>query len=353
MKRFTASTIVKPSIKIRRRRLLPTAGEVVARVGQNINAAHVVARTARDLNFRVLPVSDRLGIPPEKLPDLVTVGAGDQVEAGTVLMHKKRLWRSQQIVSPVNGVIYAIQNGRIIIQERTDFLELRALVNGRVASIIPNRGVEIEVIGALAQAVWGSGKETFGKLLMVASAPDDAFSTAQLSSNTSGNILATGPIESEESIRRAEEGGVRGLVASSMPAHLHPAAVHSTLPILLTEGWGHQPMALPIFELLRQFSGREATLLGKYTPEQPVRPEILIPTDETPQANITSVRKPLALGVRARITRAPYAGQMGEIVHIYKLGHTTPVGVRAHGADLILSDGRRVFVPLANLDAII
>jgi hypothetical protein len=62
---------------------------------------------------------------------------------------------------------------------------------------------------------------------------------------------------------------------------------------------------------------------------------------------------PLAVGQTVRIIRPPHANQTGAVTHIYQQKRLTTIGTRVYGADIKLADGTAVFVPIANLEAII
>lgn len=350
MKRYAAISIVERSIKIRRRRVLPHAGEIVANIGQELGPVQVVARAPREIDFRILPVSERLGISEDEVLNLMTVKVGDQVEAGASLMQHRRMWRKKKVVSPIHGHVYDVVNGRIILQKSTDWLELRALVRGRVASQVANRGVEIEVTGALMQAQWGSGKEAFGKLAVLAYSPEEPFFPQQLQADLNGRIIAVGIIDNEDALHKAEEAGIRGIIAASMSASLADVARELAIPIVLTDGWGRIPMAKPIFDMLRDLDEQELSLFANADYALGERPEIIVPHSEIPKTTIADIRKPIAVGKQVRIIRPPYQGKMGTIVYLYRMSSDTPLGVKTMGADVVFDDGRRVFVPLANID---
>lgn len=353
MKHFTPTTIVEPSIKIRRQRLLPTVGEVSVRIGQEVSPVQVVARTPRTTRFRILPLGEWLKMSPEGVAESLLVTPGQRIEMGSPLIRYRRMLRTEEVTSPVNGVVFAVQNGRLILQEQSDWLEMRAMVRGRVAGLVPNRGVELEINGAVAQGRWGSGKTSVGRLLVLANSPDETFLPSQLGADVSGRIIAVGIIDEEQPIRRAEDAGVRAIIAASMPSHLRETAVNCTMPILLTEGWGRLPMNERIYQLLLTKNEEETTVFAHPQDHFGQRPEIIIPSSEPPKANFADIRKPLAIGQPVRLTRAPYQGQIGEVVQIFQLSKGTSVGIKAPGADVVLANGQRVFVPLANLDAII
>jgi hypothetical protein len=353
MQRFTRSTIIEPMTRVRRERLLPKQGEVVARVGHEVSPVQVVARAPREVDFYILPASDLLRVPPADLPKHLAVEPGMALEQGMPLVHKRGFLGRKELASPVDGILYEISNGRLIVQQTSDWVELRAMVQGRVINQIPNRGVVLEIHGSLVQAIWGSGKEGYGKIKVAAETADAPFTAEQMGPDVVGHILVVGKGGQLEAFQRAEESSVRGIIAGSITADIYQVASSFAFPVVVTDGIGDQSMTQPIFQLLQQAVGREVSLFGRAQDHGGNRPEIIIPRPATPGVEPPPSHKPLAVGQTVRLLRSPYNNQIGKVVRLYQRAKTTPIGTRAHGADVKLSDGHIVFVPYANLDAII
>ena len=94
------TTIVAPLIRLRVRRVLPIAGEVITGIGQTVTPMQTVARATQYTRYRILPLSDLLQIPPAELANALMVHAGDRVKQGMMLVDKKGfLGRRQQYQS--------------------------------------------------------------------------------------------------------------------------------------------------------------------------------------------------------------------------------------------------------------
>jgi hypothetical protein len=351
MQRYIRSTVVEPLIRLRRERILATGGDVVVRNGQEVSPMQVVARRPQEMNFHILPVSSHLRISPTKLEEHLLVQEGATVEQGTPLV-AKRGWFGKPFLSPMDGTVYRIRDGRIILQRTVGWTELRAILPGRVVRQIPNQGVVIEAIGSLIQAIWSSGKNGFGRLKMVAQSVDQPFSAHQLSDETEERVLVVGVVNQLDALRRAAQIRTQGLIAASMSAELIQMSRSLAFPILLTDGIGSQPMAQPIFRMLQESDSREVTLFGGDHTNDYRRPEIIVLQSAIPSVDSDIAPGPISVGQSVRILRAPYSSQVAEVVRLYARAQTTLVGTKAHGADVKLTDGRIVFVPYANLDAI-
>jgi hypothetical protein len=276
-------TQVKALTTIRRERLLPQPGEVIVRAGQEVSPVQVVARASQDTGFQILRASQMLGVSPEELPKYLLVEEGTAVQRGMPLMRGKRnlLGRGKRYACPVDGVLYQIRNGYLILQHTPELVELRAMMHSRVANVVSDRGVILETNGSLIQAMWDSGKDAYGKLKVLARSAEDILEAGQLGPDVHGAILVTGRIEKRELLQQAEENGVRGIIVSSLPADISRAVRSLSYPVFLTDGIGYQSMAEPIFQLLKQSEGREVSLFMRTPERRGSRPEIVIPLPAT------------------------------------------------------------------------
>ncbi len=353
MEHYVRTTIIQPHMKIRRERALPQSGEITVGVGNEVNPSQTVARTPLRTQFAIVDASEILGVPPEKVNDCVIVEKESIVDVGTVLAHRKQVVRQKQVLSPAEGVMFDVINGRIFIQQTSDWIETRAMVSGRVVSYVGDRGVIIETYGTLIQGIWGSRKEGYGKLKMMSRNNNGFLAKDQLNHEVGKLILGVGRLEHLEVLYLAQEMGVAGIIVGGMSADLCEAAYGLNYPIILTDGVGKQNMSSTVFSLLQGVEGRETSLFASYDASRGQRPEIIVPEAATPTSEAMQANKPLQIGQKVRLIRTPYVGQIGEVVKIYVLSQLLATGAKAQGADIRLSDGHVVFVPFANMDVII
>lgn len=353
MDHFTRSTVTGALTRIRRQRLLPRGGEVVVNLGQEVSPLQVLARAPLSMEFQLILAAKHLKVPIDEFENYALVQEGSKVDQGMPLAEKKRLLGKQVVQSPIDGEITRIYNGRIIIKHTADYIELRSMVQGRVVNYIEDRGVTIEVIGTLIQAMWSAGTVAFSPLRVIGDKPDKPLTFDDISGEISNHIIAIGQIDSIEPVQRAIDEGVRGFIIGSMPAELASACRSLNTTILLTDGFGEHGMAIPIFEQLQEANGQETSLFGKDGITIDQRAEIIIPKAGTPTLETPPHDKPLEKGQRVRILRQPYLGQIGEIDYLFRRFHVTPSGVRVRGANVRLPNGQVVFVPTTNLDALI
>lgn len=347
-------TPVQPFTKIRRERRLPQAGEVVVSLGQQVNPVQVVARTSQQRGYTIVPAAEILGVPEEEVAQYLLVEEGTAVQRKKPLLRKRGLFGGKEYVSPVNGTLYQVSNGRLVLQQTPDLLEVRAMIQGIVAGNLGNRGVVIETHGTLIQGKWANGREGYGTIKAVGEDRDLPLAREHIGADVRGTILVAGVLQQAGVLDLAEENSVRGVIVGSVPARLAPALSGYRFPIIVTEGFRGQKMSTPIFDLLRQMQGREASLLGAPANAW-TRPEIIIPRPgrhEKSTAVSSETTISLNLGQTVRILREPYAGQVGQVIAIHGRARVTELGYRLPGADVAITDDRVIFVPFPNLDMI-
>lgn len=341
-------TIIKPLVTIKRERSLDTAGEIVVRLGQQLTPVQVVARTSGQIGYFIVPAGEMLGMSADEVASNLLVEEGTAIQKGTPLVRKSGLLGRKRISSPIDGVLYQVKAGRLIIQQSAELVELRSMMHGFVSHFVSNRGVMIETTGSLIQAGWSPGREGYGQLQVVTNGPDETLRPKHIGAETRGKVLVAGRLERPNLLERAEENSARGLIIGSVPSEIRPALESALLPIVVIDGFGYHPMNSPAFQLLKQSEGRDVCLLSRKT-----RPEIIIPLPINDQAE--SQGKPeltLKQGQQVRILRQPYLGQIGEVVSTYTRSRLTDVGFRTAGADVKLQSGQTVFIPYTNLDII-
>ena len=343
---------MKTLVTIRRERLLPRTGEVTMRIGQQVTPVQIVARTVDQPRYMVLHASKVLGVPPGDISRYLLVEEGATLSKGTPVLRKPgSLGRGKLFNAPVDGILYHIHNGRLVIQLPQEAIELRAMVRGYINNIVAHRGVTLEITGTLIQALWGSGKEGVGKLKAGSRDEHGEFSLNTLDKEAHGAVMVAGMVTEGSALQAMEQHGVRGLIVGSMSAGLCAAATKLEIPVILTDGIGAQGMARPIFKLLQESEGRETTLFAQVNSQNGERPEIIIPlpaNTNPSQPALPGVK--LELGQTVRLIRAPYTGQIGKVSRLYDRARNSAIGLRVAGADVTLPDGQVVYVPYTNLD---
>jgi hypothetical protein len=346
---------------VRRERRLPSGaiGEVMVQDHVPVEANTVVLRGAVSGEFLILNALEPLGLrrPDELTEDLFIAKSGDVVDRGQVIAQKGEGRRAKTLKAPIRAVLSRIEyeSGRVILQVNPEPVEVAAMCPGMVTSVRGTNEVLIETSGALIQCAWGNGKSAYSQYRVEPEEGIESLDSNSLLQQWRGTaIIMKKPILSSKVFSIAAELEMTGIIAPSMRSDLREAALRQQLPVILTEGFGDQQMSEMVYNLLLDNQGRPA-LIDATEPERwsSSRPEIIIPLPSggalppTPEANL-----PLAEGSVVRITRSPYAGMSGRVRRISDIPRAVGNGLRLPGADVQLSSGRTVFVPLANLELV-
>ncbi|HLF25462.1 MAG TPA: hypothetical protein VJG32_03930 [Anaerolineae bacterium] len=347
---YPPETRVMPMILLRRERLLPADGAILVAPGQRVESSDVVARTEVGGQFRTFEIARLLRVPPARATKYLKKHVGDVIKTGDVLASRPM----RQVRSPISGTIVDVdpRDGRVAIEIASKEVELRAYLKGIVGNILGNRGVVVETPGALIQAAWGIGGESYGVLHVVTESADEPLKASLIDVKAHGSVVAGGGWITASALEQAQSLQLRGMIAGSIEGDLIETAMQLPFPIILTEGVGRSAMAAPIFELIRSQEGREVSISAETRMRWGVvRPEILIPLPaETRPPLPPAVGSPLTVGARVRVVRGPYVGSVGTVSAIPSRAQRIETGTRVHGAEVRFSPSSAAFVPFANLE---
>jgi hypothetical protein len=350
---YPFETQITPLTTVRRERMLPVSGDVLAVIGERVEPTQVVARADLPGEFRILPVARLLDIPASDVKRYMRVNLGDEVQRGQIIARRGRLF-ALTVKSPIDGIVAASGGGRLLIEANPTPFDLRAYIHGTVSNVLQYYGVVIETPGAVIQGAWGVGGESLGVLKCIVDSPDELLEAEAIDPSCHGTILVGGIGLSDAALERAEELQVRGIVVGGLPPELVSRVEEVPFPTIVTEGIGKVPMSKPIFRLLRTHDGREASISGRVQPRWGiVRPEIVIPLPaETVPPAQTQPGTPLKVGARVRLVRSPHMGAVGTVVALPVHARRLETGARVHGAEVDMGQDARVFAPLANLEVL-
>lgn len=376
----TFEPVVNPLTMVTQVRALPMAGEVLKRVGNRVEPDEVVARTLVPARGQRFAVARQLALAEKDLAAAVLVEDGADVEAGDVLVRvgrlRQRIWRA-----PIAGTLSRAeeQQGYLVIVPDSQNYELRVHIKGFVAAVEPYRSLTIQTPAALIQGAFGFGGEQHGVLRAAVTDPGDELLPEMLDERSALSILIGGGPIGVAALARAVELRVRGLILGSITEEalrsflgyhgdadwdvggsgwLFPPATARDFPLTLmvTEGLGRRPMNGPAFELLTSYDGSEAALDGQtwlHGREQR-RPQVIIPLTRADPAGIPPEpdAEQLGIGVAVRIVSDDLLGQVGLIVGLPRRMQALGCGARYTVAEVRLTDGQTVPVPLGNLEAL-
>ncbi len=356
-------TRVVPFTRIRRERRLPVRGEVSATIGSKMDPLDVIARAIPPKARRALSLTRVLGVREKDVPRRLLKQVGDTIEPREIIIAKPINFGLQQLVyrAPGAGTIVAIKGSWMVLDLDGPPFDLRALYRGSVVSLTPRLGAVIEGQGALIQGAWGSGKEGYGVLKVMAQTPEDILQAEPLDVDTRGMILVGGAGATEQALRRAESLQAQGVIVGGLEARLLELAKKMELPIIITEGFGNVPMSQPIFDLLKEFNGQDAAVNGLTRMRGgALRPEIFIPLVSSRLADRGTLQEltPLSAqpGAKVRVIRDPYLGRTGKLPEELLIKWTSDEsGARLPSVEVEFNDARgneRAIIPWTNLELI-
>lgn len=342
-----------PFTHVVRRRLLPAAGEVLVSLGDQVQPEQVVARGHLPGQTIVMDLAWALKTDPQRAARALRVQIGQEVTPDTVLASRWRGLRQARARPPESGVVTGLHEGCLLMQPSPRLLALTASLPGEVVEVFPQRGVAIRTGGSLVRGAWGVGGERAGTLVAVSESPDAAVAWQQITLAQRGAILVAGVLVDHRVLFRARQFRLGGLVLGSMHPNLRPLCERLGLPVMVTEGLGRISMARAIFEHMRRCHGRLAFLSVSQSEAWPrPAPELVIPLPAQRDSTAVMLAHPLQVGVRVRLTRPPYLGLVGQVTELPPWPQPTAAGAPALGARVRLADGRRLFVPLVNLEVL-
>lgn len=345
-------THILPVATIRRERLMPAEGRIIARRGQQVNPSDIVAEAVIRPEHLLLDIALGLGLPAKETDHYIQRRAGDEVGEGDVIAGPVGIGR-RVVRAPKPGTVVVAGDGQVLMELEGEFSELKAGYSGLVTEIVGDRGVIIETVGALVQGVWGNGKINFGLLNVLAQAPDELVTTDKLDVSLRGAVIMAGICEDEKVLRSAEELPIRGMILASMDAGLVPVALSVNYPIVLTEGFGHLPMNQQAFAVLSSSGKREVALNAEsWDRIGNTRPEVVISAAEVTYPEVPTELVNYSIGQTVRVVSPPYKSMLGKLTSIPQFLSRLPSGLLANTAEVVFENGDSVQIPLANLEII-
>jgi hypothetical protein len=338
-----------PTAQIVRRRLLTAPGEVVAQVGDQVEANDIVARALIDGQLRSLDLARGLQASARAVSRYVRVSEGDRLTAGDLVARRGILLGRRELRSPWSGTVRGVCDGCLFLREDPREMQLHAYLPGRVVEQYPERGVAIQASGALVRGIWGGGYEGYGILAVRTETPGDELRWDSFGLCYRGTIVVGGTLRDPRVLHRASHFRLSGLVVGSIAPELMPLLAALRLPVVITEGLGGIPMAGPVFELLRQHHGRRAAICGPQGGGQS-GPELVIPLPGEGPLMALVPAQAIEPGDIVRLTRPPFMGAVAQVIALPGRPQETAIGTHADGAEVRLQDGRRAFVPYVNME---
>ena len=352
---------VLPLTTIERRRMLPVAGTVLVRSGQEVSASEVIATADVFAEHISLDLARGLGVPKAQVAELMQRKIGDKISKGSVIASRSGVV-SRVVRAPKAGKLVAVGGGQALLQVSRKPFELRAGIPGQIFKVEPDYGAIIRMTGSWIQGVWGNGRLGIGGLYVAAAKPDHVLTSRDIDPSRRGQILFAGHCAEASVLEAVLQMKMRGLVLGSLTTKLRPMAAQMPYPIMVMEGFGNIPVNPIAYRLLSTSADREITLnAAHFNRSTGDRPEIVIPASSDIDAPMPMQMVPLDIGNQVRILRDPYMGMVGSVTGLLGVRRLEN-GLHAETAEVTLDKvednieeepvEEKVVVPLANLEII-
>ena len=368
---YTPGLKVLHYTKLKKNRRLPIKGEVSKGKGDKVNADDVIAKTDLPGNVNMLKVANLLNISPADIHDVLEVKEGDTVNKGDMIAQTDGLFGffKSSVNSPVSGTIESISDltGQVVIREAPLPVEVDAYIEGVIDEVIEKEGVVIKSQGAFIQGIFGIGGESRGEIKILSPDRDAEISADMISTDHEGLIIVGGSFISLDAYKKALDCKVAGVVVGGFNYYDLDEVLGYTLGVaitgsedlitslIVTEGYGKIQMGQQTFDLLKNNSGKLASINGATQIRAGViRPEIIIPikSNKDDEVNLDKEKTVgMTEGSTVRVIRSPNFGKIGTVkelpAELRQMESETMVRIA-----IIEIGGNKVEIPRSNLEVV-
>ncbi len=368
---YTPGLKVTKKTIVRKERKLPLKGNVLVKVGDEVEPDTIVAKTELPGDVQTINLAGKLGIMPDEVKDFILKKEGDPVEKDEVIAETKGLFGrflKTQIKSPVKGTIETISpiTGQLIIREPPIPVQIDAYIKGKIVEVIENEGVIVETVATFVQGIFGIGGETKGVIRRIVDKPSDPVTPDVIDDSLKGAIGIGGSIVTKETLDKAVKVGMSALVVGGIDdmdlkkflGYEIGVAITGNeqkgITLIITEGFGKMNMSNKAFKLLTDSEGKHASVNGATQIRAGVmRPEVIIPLEgETGEDIEIKEARGLEVGDLVRIIRAPYFGYIGKVVELPPELQKIETEAKVRVLVVETDNGERITLPRANVEII-
>ena len=368
---YTPGLKVLKNTKILKERRLPLKGSVDTSVGDTVAPEDIIAKTDLPGNVQMVNVANQLNVDASDVETVMIAKEDSKVSKNDLIAQTNGIFGyfKSNVNSPVDGTIESVSNitGQVVIREAPIPVEVDAYIRGVVDEVITEEGVVIKSYGSFVQGIFGIGGESRGEIKMLSENRTSEISVDMIMPEHKGMIIVGGSFISLEAYKKALECKVAGVVVGGFNYYDLEEILGYTLGVaitgseelitslIVTEGYGKIQMGQQTFDLLKENSGRLASINGATQIRAGViRPEIIIPTDASSQKDSDENSKKMSgmtEGSLVRVIRSPNFGKIGSVKELpselRKMESETMVRVA-----IIDIDGEFVEIPRSNLEVV-
>lgn len=378
---------VRPNAEVRRLRAFPALGQVEVKPGSEVTWDTVLGHYASRQRLRFVRVEHS----GDSIAATVLVGVGQKVKRGEVLAYYSFLFGLgfTEYTSPCDGEVVEINDtlGAIAIKEA--LVPLVSNMPGQVVLTDDALGVTVANRGDLVYGVAGAGYGRSGALEVKVSSPDGVLRPGYLSAQDAGKVIVAGKTVTQELLEACLRWRVAGIVAGSVPYNVYrwykdiaekldwdeflarywarelkqrdskvPPPMEIATALVITEGFGDEPMNQAAFELLSKHAGERVFLDGSGAFQSQAAgsdetvPCAFIPASGAAQGEAggqmgLAVLQP---GDRVKVYGLTGAPQEAHVVDVEGEELRLETGMSVPGVKVRLASGEEQLVPLFNVE---
>lgn len=368
---YTPGLKVTERLVVKKRRILPLKGDVVVKVGDKVGPDDVVARTHLPGNVVPLNVANKLGIPPEDMPEVMLKKEGDPIAEGENIALKKSFIKifNTACEATIDGTLESISSvtGQVLQRGHPIPVEVKAYVTGEVTEVIENEGVVVSTIASFVQGIFGIGGETHGEIKIVTQNNEEVLTDKLITDELKGKIVVGGSLVTADALKKAISSGVKGIVVGGFDDKdlrdflgydigvAITGSEDTPTTLVVTEGFGQINMAAKTFNMLQKHEGEMASINGATQIRAGViRPEVVIPksADAATEAAGDDDIVGLTIGSPVRVIRHPYFGHLGKVTDLPAPLQKLESESMARILEVEFDSGERAIIPRANVEMI-
>lgn len=336
----------------RHRIRLPAGAVPVVELGQEVAPDTPLAMRRPPGAPTAVPVAAALRRPPTDVRRFLVTAPGSRVDEGATLGETPA---GRRVAAPAAGLVLGYDEvaGSVLFAAFGDEEPIVGHVRGVVAAV-DDRGIEMEVPGAVLAGVDGIGEAVHGELRVAVHEAGEELRASAIDAGTRDRIIVGGSRASAETLIRARAMGAAGIVLggilekelrdfeSIQRRRRELGGEGGAFSVLVLEGFGKVALDPAVFGWLRAHDGRMAGLFGAD------RRLFVYEAAATPR------RRPSPrAGQRVVAHRRPFAGRAGSLAEVLPGMYAAASGVAAVSGLVRFDDGRVAVVPLANLEAVL
>jgi len=260
---------------------------------------------------------------------------GDSVQIGETIAGLRAIpglsFYTKKISAPCSGTITQIDydTGTVVIQKDLPIVELKSFYWGKITSIIPDYGAEIEFNGYVGSCIYGVGEICWGKLV------------EGINAEIKENIVFIDHLSDDEAKRIVEFKPV-GIIVGSTNYENIQFLLHNKIVAVVIEGFGKKQISNNFKTFLRKSENKNILINGTTQLRAGViRPQIIVPSDEEYYKRENNEKVKIIWGEHygktGRKLAEPYEGIIDS-------------GIKTWLCNVICDDNKKITVPYANLE---